>query len=122
MKKNHKKEFERRKNGIINIFNFVFWAHIITVIANIIFKTLYLTKIIKYDGTEYTLTGFIISIIFIIFLYISTKSAKKEEMAAGLLGIILGTAELIGGGILWKIIGALLVVDSLAYLKIYNKK
>ena len=41
---------------------------------------------------------------------------------AGIIGIIVGILEIIFGGILWKIIGALLLIDAILYIVYFNKK
>ncbi len=113
--------FEKRKKGIINILNIMLWAGIIGLAGQIFFKILYLLNLIKYDLTDYTLVGYIISIIYVVFMFFSVNLAKKGSMAAGIIGIVMGIMEILLGGLIWKIFGALLVIDSIIYLIYYNK-
>lgn len=117
-----KNKFEKRRKGVVEIFNAIFWFGVIGVAGEIILKIFYLTNVLKYDLTEYTIMNYVISFIYLGIMFFCVKLAKKGSIYAGVLGIIFGILEILIAGILWKIIGALLLFDSIMYLVNYNKK
>jgi len=114
-------KFESKQKSIVKIFNIIFWCGVIGVAYEIIFKILFLTNIINHDVTEYTLLHYIISFIYLGVMFACVKFAKKGSIYAGILGIIVGILEILVAGLLWEIIGAILIVDSIVYLVNYNK-
>lgn len=117
-----KNKFKKRRKSVVDIFNAIFWCGVIEVAGEIIFKILYLTNVLKYDVTEYTLLSYVISFVYLGVMFLCVKLAKKGSIYAGVLGIIVGILEILIAGLIWKFIGALLLLDSIMYLVNYNKK
>ena len=113
---------DKSRKKIIEYFNAMFWANIICLLLDVVVNFLHVVNILKYDVSNLTLVGFIISIIYIIGMYITVKLAKENSILAGILGIAFGTLEIILGGSLFKIIGIILVINSIMYLTLLKKK
>lgn len=117
-----KSKLEKRKKGIIDALSAMLWFGVFYVGGETILKILYLTNVLKYDITEYTLLSYVISFVYLGVMFLCVKLAKKGSMYAGVLGIIIGILNILYSGIIWEIIGALLLIDSIMYLINYNKK
>lgn len=92
-----------KQDNIIKMFYYIFLASAITCITEILFKS---------DFTKNSLLLIVLSAI----TFLGMQLAKKNSIAAGVIGIIIGFLEFVSGGLLWKIIGILLINNSLIYL------
>ncbi len=112
--------FENRSKAMEKLFDIIFWIQFIAVIMAIVYKILYLKGIVKSDPYTYQIIA--INIGYLIFLFISTRLAKKGHVVAGIIGIIVGIGEFITGEILGIILYLLLFINSISYLDEYYKK
>lgn len=111
--------FEKRRKGVELIFDIIFWVNLITLIGAVIFKVLYLLKVASADII--TISNLVVYLIISLFMFFAAKLAHNGNVFAGILGILVAILEIIFAGILWKVVGVLLLIDSIMYLVNYKK-
>lgn len=114
------KKFEKRRKGVEIIFDIIFWFNLISLIVSIAFKIFYLTGKASVDTITYQELA--INVVTVIFIFVCSRLAHKGNIAAGIIGVIIAILEIMLAGILWKLIGVLLLIDSIMYLINYKKQ
>jgi len=114
-----KQSFEKRRKGVELIFDIIFWVNLLTLIGAIIFKVLYLLKIASVDIIS--ISDLVVYLITALVLFFAARMAHNGNVLAGILGIFVAALEIIFAGLLWKIVGILLLIDSVMYLVNYKK-
>lgn len=109
-----KEKFKKSKKWIIELFTVYFWGSII----DIIFKVLYFMMDI--DAGK-SLKSYILRFTALCIYYIVLKLAKKNAKIVGFIGMAYGVFEILLGGWFWKLIGALLLFNSIRYLVHYKE-
>lgn len=114
------KNFEKRKKGIIITFNVIFWLSLANFVLQILIAIFGSLAIGKIDLSNYVdLLSYTITTIF---MFTSIKLARNGSIGAGIIGVTIAIIEILFAGVVWKIIGILLLIDSIIYLIEYNKK
>ena len=106
MEKNKENNFEIRRKGVELVFDLMF------------FFTLISTFITDISSA----TTLIIRILTLIILFICTRLAHTGNIFAGIIGIIIGIIEFLYSGLIFQLLGGLLIIDSIMYLLLYYKK
>ena len=113
-------KFEKRRKSVETIFDIIFIFQVLGLIISIVFKVLFITGIASVDVSP--VLGIVIDAVFAAFTFLCARLAHHGHIAAGIIGIIVALSEIILAGILWKIVGILLLIDSILYLVNYSKK
>ena len=111
-------DFEVRRKGVETVFDILFFLGVFEVLGYGLFKVLYILGIATFDVISFT--EIIVSIILCGMMFICTRLAHKGYLTAGIFGIIVALFYLIFGGVFLKILGVLLLCDSILYLFKYK--
>ena len=113
------KKFEKRRKGVETLFDVIFWFYLIETVGLILFKIFYVTGLASVD--VFNTVQFTVLLVGLVSMFFSSHLAHKGHVAAGIIGIFVALTQFIFGGLLWKIVGALLAIDSIMYLVYYKK-
>ena len=113
------KNFEKARKTIEFVFDVIFLLNLFYLIIGGIFKILYATGAATVD--LFTYSQLIIQAIITLILYFPTRLANKGHFAAGIIGIIVAVFEIFCGGVIWKIVGVALLIDSIIFLIKFKK-
>ena len=112
--------FEKKKKNMIITFSVMFLLGLANFVIQIIITILDCLIVEKLDLSNFP--NVLIYAIITIFMFISIKLLRNNSISAGIIGIILAIIEILFAGVVWKLIGILLLVDSIIYLVDFNKK
>lgn len=107
-----KDALEKRRKGVELVFDLMFWFVLIAAIF----------QIISFFQGNSKIVEVIVSLVSVGILFVGARLAHSGNMMAGVLGIIVGAIEFFAGGLLFNILGALLVIDSVMFLVTNDKK
>lgn len=104
---------------IYKVFDFLYYWYLFYSILIIADDILQLIGVINFDS--YTNIQLVFTIIFTVIMYFTKILVHKKSNWAGIIGIIVAILNILFSGIVWKILGAFLLVNSIIYLVNYNK-
>ena len=112
MAKRKDNNVEKRRKGIELVFDLMFWFIVIDAIFEIV-------NLLSGKGDVVRL---VVALVLVGVMFAGARLAHNGNMVAGVVGIIVGGVVFLTGGIIFNILGALLVIDSIAYLIVLDKK
>ena len=113
-------KFEKRRKGVEILLDIIFLFNLISLFVMGIFKVLYLNGQASVDMYNYK--QIIIQCIVTVLLYISTRLAHNGHILAGFIGVFIAIVEILLAGVIWKLVGIVLLIDSIVYFIEYKKK
>lgn len=105
-------KFEKRRKGVSLLLNINF----IIIIIDLIIAIFLPVSFLLFDKFAYIIKD----IVSLVLAFFARKSAKDGKLSAGIIGIIFAMIDLTGSLILF-IMGVLLLLDSILYIKEYKK-
>ena len=112
-----KKIFSKEQS--LNNMKTLFFVGIFEILIIPIEHLSYVLMNIPFDISEYD--NYIFKIIYLIIMFVCMKLLKKETILGGIVGIVAGLMMIIFSGLLWKIFGIIIIINSVLYLISYNK-
>ena len=112
MAKKKKDNVEKRRKGIELVFDLMFWFTIIDAVLE-------LANLLSGKGE---IVRLVVALVLVGVMFAGARLAHNGNMVAGVLGIIVGGVVFLTGGLIFNILGALLAIDSVAYLIVLDKK
>lgn len=111
---------KKSKKRIIDTINIILYLSIFSGFIVPIQHLIWIISDLTFDISKYKEFG--AYIILALFAFICKKIVEKGTPLSGITGIIFGVVMVLLFGYVWKLLGVLMIIDSILFLINYNKK